>query len=198
MAGSAKEITTLLQEAHQSESARTRLFQLIASRFHEIGSRLMKHERAGHTLQTTVLVDDAFQRLLQDENPNWVNREQFFCAAAKVMRRMLVDYARSRAAEKRGSGEAPLALDRLSAVEARGGADPQKVVELNDLVERLEERHPESFKVFNLHYFMGYELKEIAEDILGIPYSTVKRRWGMAKAFLHRELVGDADGSPCE
>jgi len=189
MAGSAKEITILLPEAYQSESARTRLFGLIAARFHEIGSRLMKHERPGHTLETTVLVDDAFQRLLQDENPDWVNREQFFCAAAKVMRRMLADYARTRAAQKRGCGKSPIALDNLPGLEARRGGDPRQLVELNDIVERLENMHPESFKVFNLHFFMGYELREIAEDILDMPYTTVKRRWGMAKAFLRRELA---------
>jgi len=198
MDGSAKEITTLLGEAYRSKSAQGRLFRLIESRFHSMASRLMKRERPDHTLQATVLVDDAFQRLFEAENPDWANREQFFCAAAKVMRRMLVDYARGRAAQKRGSGAAPLAMDNQPELEARGGSDPQQLVELNELVERLEQQHPESFKVFNLHYFMGYELKEIAEDILDMPYTTVKRRWGMAKAFLHRELVGEAGDSAAD
>jgi RNA polymerase sigma-70 factor (ECF subfamily) len=195
MDGSAKEITTLLREACGNKSVQERLFRLIESRFHGLAQRLMKHERPDHTLQATVLVDDAFQRLLDAENPNWVNREQFFCAAAKVMRRMLVDYARGRAAQKRGAGDAPLALDNQPELAARRSTDPQKLIELNELVERFEQQHPESFKVFNLHYFMGYELKEIAEDILDIPYTSIKRRWGMAKAFLHRELVGEEGDS---
>jgi DNA-directed RNA polymerase specialized sigma24 family protein len=81
-------------------------------------------------------------------------------------------------------------LDQQSDLAAKQATDPQKLVELNEVVERLEVQHPESFKVFDLHYFMGYELKEIAEDIFDAPYTTIKRRWAMAKAFLHRELSG--------
>lgn len=198
MDASAKEITVLLGQAYADRSAQGQLYRLIESRFHAMASRLMKKERPDHTLQATVLVDDAFQRLLEAEDPNWLNREQFFCAAAKVMRRMLVDYARSRAAQKRGCGDAALPLHDQPDIEARQATDPQKLVELNELVERLEQQHPESFKVFNLHYFMGYDLKEIAQDILDIPYTTIKRRWGMAKAFLHRELVGDEGESPTD
>jgi RNA polymerase sigma-70 factor, ECF subfamily len=192
MDANAKEITILLGQAHADRSAQDRLYRLIESRFHAMAQRLMKRERSDHTLQATILMDDAFQRLLADENPNWANRKQFFCAAAKVMRRMLVDYARRRAAQKRGSGEADLPLDHQPDLEARQTTDPQKLVELNELVERLELQHPESFKIFDLHYFMGYELKEIAEEILDVPYSTIKRRWAMAKAFLHRELFESA------
>jgi RNA polymerase sigma factor (TIGR02999 family) len=194
MDGSICEITACLADAYRDESAREQLYRLIEARFRQMAERLMRRERAGHTLQETVLVDDAFQRLLNADNPNWENREQFFCTAAKVMRRMLVDHARKRNAERRGGGEKPLALAGQREPPANRGQDPQKLIELNDVVERLETEHPESFKVFNLHYFMGYELKEIAEEILNMPYTTVKRRWGMAKAFLHRELVGEDAG----
>jgi DNA-directed RNA polymerase specialized sigma24 family protein len=83
-------------------------------------------------------------------------------------------------------------LDQLPDLAAKQATDRQKLVELNELVERLEVQHPESFKIFDLHYFMGYELKEIAEDILDVPYTTIKRRRAMAKAkaFLHREVSG--------
>jgi len=87
MDGNAKEITELPGEAYRDKSAQGRLFQLIETRFRRMAGRLMKQERPDHTLQATVLVDDAFQRLLEAENPDWGNREQFFCTAAKVMRR---------------------------------------------------------------------------------------------------------------
>lgn len=188
MDNSISQITALLPRAYKDDTARSRLFRLIEARFHEIAERLMSHERAGQSVQETMLVDDAFLRLLNAEVFDWANREQFFCAAAKVMRRMLVDHARKRNAQRRGGGRTPLALDAQQGLAANCGQDPQKLIELNDVVERLEIEHPESFKVFNLHYFMGCELKEIAEDILEMPYDTVKRRWGMARAFLHREL----------
>lgn len=141
MDGSAAEITVLLGQAHADRSAMDRLYGLIESRFRAMAQRLMKRERSDHTLEPTVLMDDAFVRLLADENPNWANREQFFCAAAKVMRRVLVDHARRRAAHKRGSGEADLPLDQQSDLAAKDATDPQKLVELNELVERLEVRH---------------------------------------------------------
>jgi RNA polymerase sigma factor (TIGR02999 family) len=191
MDGSVSEVTACLDAAYRDEDARERLYRLIEARFRQMAGRLMRRERAGHSLQETVLVDDAFQRLLCAENPNWKNREQFFCTAAKVMRRMLVDHARKRNAHRRGRGERPLGLERRPEPADDRAQDPQKLLELNDIVERLEAEHPESFKVFNLHYFMGYELKEIAKEILDMPYTTVKRRWGMAKAFLHRELVNE-------
>ena len=76
-------------------------------------------------------------------------------------------------------------------LETHGASDAQQIVEVNEALERLEERLPTAFKVFELHYFMGWELKEIAEDILQIPYSTVKRQWQKAQAYLHRELQGE-------
>lgn len=188
-AGSASHLTTLLNQVGKERDAQDKLFRIIEQRFRAIAAKLMHQELPDHALQDTVLIDDAFGKLISDKS-RWSNREQFFCAAAKVMRQLLISYARKRDATKRGGREAPASL-------ARGGEiagianDPQRLVELADLVERLEKVHPESFKVFNLHYFMGWELKEIADEILEIPYTTVKRRWGMAKAFLHKELTGD-------
>lgn len=191
MEGSAKDITTLLGLLNEDSQATERLFRLIQERFHAIAQRKLRDERAGHTLQSTALVDDAFRKLVAGHEVSWENRGQFFAAAAKVMRQILVDYARKKEAAKRGGGQAVASLDAVAEPAASGWSDPAKLVELNDVVESLERRHPDTFQVFNLHYFMGYELKEIAEDILDIPYTTAKRRWSEAKRFLCRELVDD-------
>ncbi|MCY2987021.1 MAG: ECF-type sigma factor [Planctomycetota bacterium] len=189
MDGSVQEITQLLRQAQEHPAVLNDLFRLIQVRFRQIAGRLMKYEAPGQTLQETVLVDDAFQRLLAAERPNWANREQFFCTAAKVMRRLLVDHARQRKAQRRGGGEAPVGFAGQPEPLAHRTPDPQRLLELTEVVERLEQTHPDVFAVFNLHYFMGYELKEIAEQILDIPYATVKRRWAKAKAFLQHELT---------
>lgn len=191
MEGSAKDITTLLGMLEEDSQAADRLFHLIRGRFHAIAQRKLRDERASHTLQSTALVDDAFRKLIAGANVTWRNREQFFAAAAKVMRQILVDHARKKAAAKRGGGQAAVRLDELAEPPADGWSDPARLVELNDVVESLEKRHPEPFQVFSLHYFMGYELKEISEDILAIPYTTAKRRWAEAKRLLYRELIGD-------
>jgi len=189
--GSAKDITTLLGMLSQDSKAAETLFRLIQQRFHAIARNKMRDERANHSLQSTVLVDDAFRKLIAGANVTWKNREQFFASAAKVMRQILVDHARRREAVKRGGGQAVASLDDVAEPADRGWSDPAKLIELNDVVEHLEKSDPEVFKVFNLHYFMGYELKEISEDILDVPYTTVKRRWAAAKKLLYEELVGD-------
>lgn len=192
MEGSAKDITTLLGLLNTDSQATDRLFRLIQDRFRAIARRKLRDERADHTLQSTVLVDDAFRKLVAGHGVSWENRGQFFAAAAKVMRQILVDYARKKEAAKRGGGQAVARLDAVAEPASPAWDDPAKLVELNDVVESLERRYPDTFQIFNLHYFMGYELKEIAEDILEIPYTTAKRRWGMAKAFLRRALLEDA------
>ena len=189
MEGSAKDITTLLGMLKDDSQATERLFRLIRRRFYAIARRKLRDEQAGHTLQSTALVDDAFRKLIAGTNVRWQNREQFFAAAAKVMRQVLVDHARRKEAAKRGGGRPDASLEDVAEPASPEWSNPARLVELNDVVEHLEESHPEVFKVFNLHYFMGYELKEIAEDILVIPYTTAKRRWADAKRLLYRELV---------
>ena len=136
-----------------------------------------------------MLVDDAFLQLIRARDQDWHSREEFFAHAAKVMRHLLVDHARTKLAAKRGRGEKPIGIDRVG--EPSDAYNPQSLVELNDILQRLEAQHPDVFLVFDLHYFMRYELQEIADDILEASYTTVRRRWKMARAFLHRELVGD-------
>lgn len=189
MTGAARNITTLLAQGAGDANAETELFRLIQQRFRNIAGRLLARERPGHGLQPTMLVDDAFLQLIRARNRDWHSREEFFAHAARIMRHLLVDQARIALASKRGGGDRPLELDQ--ARDAADDRDPQQLIELNEILERLERDFPDVFQVFDLHFFMKFELQEIAEDILDVSYSTVRRRWSMARAFLHRELVGE-------
>ena len=164
---------------------------MIERRFREIAGALIRKERNDHTWQETMLVDDAFWKMVDGGAIHWENREQFFCSAAKVMRRLLVDHARQKKAQKRGGSAVVLPLDEQQERPRRHSNRLRDIVELNDLLETLEAKHPNEFQVFDLHYFMGCVLREIADDILRISYPTVKRRWSEAKRILQREL---ADG----
>ncbi len=190
MDDSAHDITMLLERGADDVATETELFELIKRRFYVMAQGLLRNERAGHSLQPTMLVDDAFIQLVRGRNQDWSSREEFFAHAAKVMRNLLVDRARAKLAAKRGAGERPVPL--AQAGEAEANDQLQSLIEVNDILQRMERLHPDVFLVFDLHYFMGYELQEIAENILDVSYTTVRRRWKMARAFLHRELVEDA------
>jgi len=183
----AQEITLLLGQVRENPAMLDNVYKLVQKRLRHIAAACMYGERANHTLQETMLVNDAFQKLVG--NNEWEGREQFFCMAARVMRQLLVDHARMKLADKRGGGEAVASLDAVAEPVQHGQSDPQKLVELNDLMEQLEGQHPDAFQVFSLHYFMGWELKEIAETILEKPYITVRRRWDKAKELLREALV---------
>jgi RNA polymerase sigma factor (TIGR02999 family) len=184
-----RDITALLERGAGDPQARETLFRLIEQRFREIAGALLRKEGKARSWQETMLVDDAFCNLIAASSAQWQNREQFFCSAARVMRRLLVDHARQRKALKRGGGAVVAGLDEQRHTPRRGTPGPADLLELNDLLEKLETQHPDVFKVFELHYFMGCELKEIADEILRIPYTTVKRRWSKAKRLLYEELT---------
>lgn len=190
MIGNARDITTLLDLGERDTAADEELFRLVKQRFQAIAGALMWKERPEASVQATMLVDDAFIQLIR-RGHRWANREEFFAEAAKTMRRLLIDYARSRRAEKRGGGDRGAPLVEIGEHVAFEVADPGALIVLDEILKRLETQHPDVFKVFDLHYFMNYELKEIADDILDVSYTTVRRRWQMARAFLRRELVGD-------
>jgi RNA polymerase sigma factor (TIGR02999 family) len=142
---------------------------------------------------TTALMDEAFVKLIGDEQINWENRSQFYCFAAKVMRQLLVDDARLRAAEKRGGGAIPASLQEVADPVDPTGPDPLTLLALHEALTKLAGSYPELIQIVELHHFGGWELKHIAENILGIPYTSVKRRWQRAKALLHRALSGADD-----
>jgi RNA polymerase sigma factor (TIGR02999 family) len=189
------DITTLLRLAAEGQQeAREELFHLVQGELRRQAKARLRREQLAHNLQTTVLVNEAFVQLVGDQKIGWESRTQFFCFAAKVMRQTLVDEARHRAAGKRGAGMPPIPLERVADLTDRRGPDPLTLLAVHEALDKLAEQSPELVKVVELRYFGGWELKQIAQDVLGVPYPTVKKWWQRAKALLHRELSkGDED-----
>ncbi|MBL8222920.1 MAG: sigma-70 family RNA polymerase sigma factor [Bryobacterales bacterium] len=144
----------------------------------------LARERVGHTLDTTALVHETFLRLSSQRRLKWENRRHFFAAAAKVMRRILVDYARQRVAEKRGGP----GLQRALAPESPGVTVDERLPILDDALNRLARLDERQAQVVELRYFAGLSIEETA-DALDVSPSTVKNEWAMAKAWLRRELT---------
>jgi RNA polymerase sigma factor (TIGR02999 family) len=146
----------------------------------------MKGERAGHTLQTTALVNEAYLRLIEVEQVQWQNRAHFFAMAARLMRRILVDAARSRLHQKRGGGTPMLSLDETLVLPASPG---KELVALDDALTALAELDSRKAHVVEMRFFGGLNIDESAEA-LHVSRDTVKRDWAFAKLWLLRELSG--------
>jgi RNA polymerase sigma-70 factor, ECF subfamily len=161
--------------------------------------RAMRRESAGHTLQATALVHEAYMRLVDQGRAGWRNRAQFFGVAAQVMRRILVDHARGRLAAKRGGGAYQVTLSDAGAV-AADLADPEPggvgVLALHDALTRMAAMDPRQARVVELRYFGGLTIEDTA-TAMDISVATVKREWVIARAWLRRELSGP-DGTPRE
>lgn len=182
-------VTALLNKAALGDSgAAAQVVPLIYEELRRLAARYMAGEKAGHTLQTTALVHEAYLRLVDRRQTTWQNRIHFFGAAAGVMRRILVDHARARLAEKRGGGAAHLSLE-----EALVFSDDQseELVRLDEALERLRQLDPRQSRVVELRFFAGLSVEETS-SILGVSPKTVKRDWSVARAWLHRELRGGA------
>jgi RNA polymerase sigma factor (TIGR02999 family) len=138
----------------------------------------------GHTLQTTALVHEAYLRLIDQRNVSWQNRAHFYGIAAQSMRRILLDNARRRATAKRAASEVRLALNEPNAGSPQRDLD---LIALDKALSSLAEMDPQQARIVELRYFGALTIPECAE-VLGISLATVKRDWGMARAWLHREL----------
>jgi RNA polymerase sigma factor (TIGR02999 family) len=147
----------------------------------------MADERPGHTLQTTALVNEAYLRLVYSQHSNWEGRTHFFGVCAQVMRRILVDWARSRQALKRGGDVPALDLDEALAAAKQPGTD---LVAMDDALQALTAVDPRKGRVVELRFFGGLSVKETAE-ILKMSPETVQRDWKFAKSWLRRELSGE-------
>ena len=152
----------------------------------------MRRERAGHTLQTTALVHEAYARLVDYKRMQWQNRAHFFAVAAQLMRRILVDHARRRSV-KRGAGFRHVSLDRAILAGA-GAADDPDLVALDDAMKALEQLDKRKVQVVEMRYFGGLSFEETAE-VLKVSAVTVKRDWRAARTWLYRELTGIDNGS---
>jgi RNA polymerase sigma factor (TIGR02999 family) len=178
-------ISQLLADwAAQDPTARDRLVPIMYEELRRLAHHYMDGERAGHTLQTTALVNEVYVRLVGINRLQWRDRAHFFAMAGTLMRRVLVDYARRHGRDKRGGGVVVTSLDD-HAVAAGPSVD---VVALNDALERLATVDPQQCRVVELRFFAGLSVEETAEAI-GISPATVKRDWSTAKAWLHHELT---------
>ncbi len=147
-------------------------------------SRYLRHESPGHTLQTTDLIHEAYLRLVDQKNPHWQNRAQFFGIASQLMRRILVDHARARHRAKRGGQNIRISLDEEV---ASGGSNEVELIDIDEALSRLAEIDIQQAKIVELRFFAGLNVEETAQ-VLGISPRTVKRIWRFAKAWLRREL----------
>ena len=185
MLSSAAEISSLLHAWYKGEqSALDRLAPLVYDELRRLAHQYMRRERDCQTLQTTALVNEAFLRLAKAQQIEWKDRNHFFAISAKLMRRILVDFARSHGYEKRGGGvkRIPLTADLRFPREP----DPD-LIKLDDALSALADFDPRKAKVVELRFFGGLSIKETA-DVLDVSSGTVDREWGLARAWLYCEL----------
>jgi RNA polymerase sigma factor (TIGR02999 family) len=157
---------------------------MVESELHRIARRCMKGERAGHSLQATALVNELYMRLVDTRRVEWQDRSHFLAMAARLMRRVLVDHARTRLYQKRGGG-----AQRVTLVDDLGGSDerPHDLVALDEALEALERTNKRKAQVVELRFFGGLTVEETAH-VLDVSADTVSRDWKLARAWLLREL----------
>ncbi len=183
---SSEEITQLLRDwGEGDEQALAKLTPLLYAELHRMAHRYIRRERSNHTLQTTALINEAYVRLIDWKNVRWKNRAQFFGVAARLMRRILVDFARSRNYAKRGGGvRMVISLEEAPAV-SRDRA--REIVALDEALQSLSVIDRRKSEIVELRFFAGLSLEETAE-VLKVSSRTVLREWDLAKAWLSREL----------
>jgi RNA polymerase sigma factor (TIGR02999 family) len=179
------DVTRLLHDMSDgSEEAAERLYPRVYSELKAIAAARLRAERAGHTLSATALVHEAYLKLVRQADVDWQNRAHFFSIAARAMRRVLMDYAIARKAEKRGGGAPVVTLQHES---AGHGADLDELLAIDEALTRLTELDERQAQVVEMRYFGGLNLEDIAAA-LGVSRSSVNRDWRMARAFLATEL----------
>lgn len=187
---SAADITGLLQAWSDGDAAAAdALFPVVYAELHRRAASRMRGESAGHTLQATALVNEAFLRLI-DQKRGWRNRAQFLALASRMMRRILVDHARRRRMTKRSGQWVRVAIDAVDVPAGPRGID---VRSLDDALGRLAAFDPRKSHIAELRFFGGLTLEETAL-VVGISVSTAQREWRAARAWLHAQLT--ADGQP--
>jgi RNA polymerase sigma factor (TIGR02999 family) len=186
-------VTALLQAWSGGDSAALdRLIPIVHDELYRIAHRCMAAEKPGHTLQPTALVNEAYLRLIETRRMNWQNRGHFLAMAARIMRRILVDFARSKQYQKRGGGAVRVTLVDDVAVSTEPGRDLVALDEAIDALARVDERKS---RVIEMRFFGGLSVKETAEALQVSP-ETVIRDWRLAKAWLLRQLRGDTAPGP--
>ncbi len=187
MANTGGEVTLLLAEMKLGRGdALARLMPLVYAELRRLAGHYLRGERIDHTLQPTALVHEAFLRLVGQDRANWQHRGQFIGVAARVMRRILVDYARQRAASKRAGSAVTLDEERFSP--GAGMDRTEEILAVDEVLDRLAELDPQQAQIVELRYFAELSVEETAEA-LEISSRTVKRDWAMAKAWLRAQLA---------
>jgi RNA polymerase sigma factor (TIGR02999 family) len=183
---SAQEVTQLLGDWSGGDAgALEKLIPLVQPELHRLAHYYMSRERAGHTLQTTALLNEAYLQLTDKTQLQWRNRTHFVAVAAQLMRRIMVDHARARHALKRGAGAIRVTLDETALVtEDRA----EELLALDEALEKLAEFDRRRCEIVEMRYFGGMTVEEIA-DVLKVHPNTVMRDWRAAKAWLYAELT---------
>lgn len=198
MTHTAAHVTRILEDINRGdETAVGRLVSAVYEELHRLACGQMAGERAGHTLQPTALVHEAFLRVFGGQDVCWENRAHFFGAAAEAMRRILVEYARRRGAQKRGGERHRVELGEMAAQPARdeparwmSDDASENVLALDEALDRLAAVDPKKKRIVELRFFAGFSIEETAK-VLGVSPRTVRRSWTYAKSWLAREMAGD-------
>ncbi len=189
----ARDDTRLLADLRAGDrQALEQLIPVVYAELRDLASRYLRRERQEHTLQPTALVHEVYMRLaghVEQHGADWRDRSHFFGIAARVMRQVLVDYARANDALKRGAGQVRVTLDEASGVAA---APPIELTALEAALTKLAALDPEQARLVELRFFAGLTVEETAE-VVGRSPRTVKREWRSARAWLHRELFGEGE-----
>jgi RNA polymerase sigma-70 factor (ECF subfamily) len=187
-AASKDEITRWLAAYQRGDPvALEKLLPLVYEELHRLAMRAFSRERAGHTLQPTALVSEAYLRLVTQREATWQNRAQFFAIAAQMMRRILVSHARARQAAKRGGAEQRITVAEEVAVAPQRDVN---LLALDEALSKLEAIDLEKSRMVELRFFTGLSVAETAE-VMGVSPRTIDRQWQTAKAWLYREIAGE-------
>jgi len=165
------------------------LLPLVYEELRKQAAGYLRRERVGHTLQTTALIHEAYLKLVDQKNVQWQNRAHFFGIAAQLMRRILVDHARTKKRAKRGGSDIRVSFNDANLM---GQTKDLDIVALDEALDRLAEIDQQQSRIVELRFFSGLTVEETAE-VLAISPATVKRDWSMAKAWLHREISGEVE-----
>ena len=183
------QVTELLAAwSHGDQEALDELMPLLYDELRRLARQQMRHERAGHTLQTTALVNEAYMRLVDQRRAQWLNRAQFFGVAAQLMRRILVDHARSRHRQKREGNALKVSLNEAATVSQEQATD---LLALHEALKKLETMNERLGRIVELRFFGGLTIEETAE-VLKISPGTVMKDWTFAKAFMHEAISNES------
>jgi RNA polymerase sigma-70 factor, ECF subfamily len=188
MITASQDVTRLLVDwSNGDQAALDKLLPLVNDELRRLARRYMRRESPGHTLQTSALINEAFLRLIDQQRVRWQNRAHFFGVAAQLMRRVLIDHARSHRYAKRGGGALKVSLDEAAAVtEARAA----ELLAVDEALEKLTKMDARKGRIVELRFFGGLTEVETAE-VIGVSLPTAQREWRAAKAWLRRMLTDE-------